>query len=591
MHLRRLQIASTPLFHTLDAVSVAHLADQTTLVEVARGEVVMREGELSDCLYLVATGSLEVFRAGPPASAPIDVLGEGALVGEMGVLLQDRQSLSVRARRDSTLLRMPAEVFTRVLDQHAPVSRQLARRLSGRLKRTTVMATARPVPVSTIAVWRACEAAAFETFQADFRQAWARAGRSVTMLTAPSGDAPFERERLAAALATAEQVHEIVVCVCDPRAPEFAGWSALQADLLLIVADAGAVPSSREGPPELPRARANGTRVEVALLRGAGATPRDTASWLDATAADAHHQLVAGAAADCDRLVRRLAGRAWGLVLGGGGARGFAHIGVIRALREAGMPIDMIGGTSMGAILAFQYAMGADDGQMLEMTRHAYVTSGGARDYTMPLVALRTGRGTMRTLRTMFGDRRIEDLPTACFCISSNLTRARVETHDRGPAWFWARVSCSVPGLLPPVPYRGDLLVDGGLLDNLPVAEMRRRIGGRVCASDVSVDVDLEVDGALAPDAPWSGSGHLLRLLSGRPRLPSIADVLMRAAEISSVRDAKAAGSPADLYLDVPMDGIAMSDFGAIDRIVALGYDYTARRIEEHRTGPGRDAF
>jgi len=270
-------------------------------------------------------------------------------------------------------------------------------------------------------------------------------------------------------------------------------------------------------------------------------------------------------------------------VLGGGGARGFAHIGVIRALREGGVPIDLVGGTSMGAILAAQCAMGRDDREMLAMTRRAFLGRPGRSDLTLPLVALHSGRATSRRLKNMFDDRTIEDLPIGYFCVSCNLTRAQVDVHDRGPVWFWARVSCSVPGLLPPVPYHGDLLVDGGLLDNLPVAEMRRRLGGFVAAVDVSVAVDLSVSTELAAEAPWSGTSQVSRLLTGRPSLPNIVNVLMRTAEISSVRDSRVSGSPADLYLHVPVEGIAMTDFASLDRIVALGYEYTMRRLEEYQ--------
>jgi NTE family protein len=138
------------------------------------------------------------------------------------------------------------------------------------------------------------------------------------------------------------------------------------------------------------------------------------------------------------------------------------------------------------------------------------------------------------------------------------------------------------------VPYGGDLLVDGGLLDNLPVETMRRRLGGFVAASDVSRAVDLVVDSSLVAEATWSGPRQLFRSITGRPRLPNIAEVLMRTAELSSVRDSRVAGSPADLHLQVPVDGISMTDFKSIDRIVALGYDYTARRLDEHGDLAGR---
>jgi predicted acylesterase/phospholipase RssA len=346
-----------------------------------------------------------------------------------------------------------------------------------------------------------------------------------------------------------------------------------------------------EVPPEVETAWMNGARIELALLRGSAGPPRGTSGWLNLVPFDAHHHLAFDSSRDYDRLVRRLSGKAWGLVLSGGGARGLAHLGVIRAMREGGIPIDMIGGTSMGAILAAQCAMGCDDRQMAEMTRRAYVGSSGPIDLTVPVVSLRTGRGTIARLKEMFGDLWIEDLPTGYFCVSCNLTRAEAQIHDRGPVWLWTRVSCSVPGLLPPVPYRGDVLVDGGLLDNLPVDAMRKRLAGSVAAADVSVAVDLTVDSGLEPESPWSATSQTLRQLTRRPRLPNIVNVLMRTAEISSVRDSKAAGNPADLYLHVPVDGISMTDFQAFDRIVALGYEYTVRRLEAWRRHQTSELF
>lgn len=580
---RQLQIASTPLFRTLGDTWSSHLAEHSEFVEVKRGDIIMREGDASDCVYLVVGGSLEAFRGGAPAASRVmAVLGDGASVGEMGVLMKEPRSLSVRARRDSTLIRVPAAVFERILHQSAHVTLQLASTLSERLKRTTA-SPHQPVPMTTIALLRSCEEPVFARFCDRLEQAFGRAGCRVSLLRHPPNGPGIDRDRLAATLTAEERTHDYVVCPCDLGSPEWASWSVLQADLVLVVADAATAQTTLRWPRELQEARAHGTRVELALLRGPGTSPRGAAAWLDSAEFHGHHHLVADSAPDHDRLVRRLSGRAWGLVLGGGGARGLAHIGVIRALREGGVPIDMIGGTSMGAILAAQYAMGSDDQQMLAMTRRAYVDGSRPSDLTVPFVALRTGRATIRTLKEMFADRMIEDLPIGYFCASCNLTRAQVEFHDRGPVWFWARVSCSVPGLLPPVPYHGDLLVDGGLLDNLPVAEMRRRLGGFVAAANVSVAVDLTVNARLVPEAPWSGAAQIARLLANQPRLPNIVDILMRTAEISSVRDSNVSGSPSDLYLHVPVEGIGMTDFRAIDRIVALGYEYTARRLEEHR--------
>lgn len=600
-------IAASPLFQHLDAASMGRLSDASEIVEVTRGDVIMREGGDPDCFFVILQGSLEVFRNGAAGVSVLAVLGDGASVGEMGVLTREPRTSSVRARRDSTLIRIPAAVFETALQQNARVTLQLARTLSERLKQTTAAAE-RPAPLTTIALLRACDETRFEQFCRRLAAAFARAGHQVGYVS-PSAIGPPERdlgggaipsfaeagEQLAATVAAFERTHDYVLCACDLHDAGWSRWSIRQADLLLIV---GGSMTGRSGPTwpaeldalgaSIESAAMNGTRIELALVRPSDSAPNGTGAWLDRARFDAHHHLVATADADHDRLVRRLSGRAWGLVLGGGGARGFAHIGVIRALRERGIPIDMIGGTSMGAILGAQWAMGCDVDEMLAMTRQAYVDRPAPRDLTLPYVALRSGRSTLQTLKKMFGDRAIEDLPTSYFCISCNLTRAQTAVHDRGPVWFWTRVSCAVPGLVPPVPYGGDLLVDGGLLDNLPVDAMRRRLGGSVAASDVSKAVDLVVDQSLVPEAAWSGPQQLWRSIIGRPRLPHIADVLMRTAEISSVRDSRVAGSPADLHLQVPVEGISMTDFDAIDRIVALGYDYAARRLDEHGERAGR---
>jgi predicted acylesterase/phospholipase RssA len=264
-------------------------------------------------------------------------------------------------------------------------------------------------------------------------------------------------------------------------------------------------------------------------------------------------------------------GTAGGLVLSGGGARAFAHIGVIKALGEAGMPIDVVGGSSMGAIIAGQHAAGLDVDAMVELNRRAFSGS-DLSDLTVPTVALRRARSTVRRLASMFGDRQIEDLPLRYFCVTSDLTHARVRVHDRGPLWLWTRASCAIPGLVPPIPSEGSLLVDGGLLNNLPADVMRQRCSGTVIAVNVTPTVDLAVDMPLVTE--MSGWPQLWPMLfaGAEPRFPNIAEILSRTVFVGSVRDAQAQARHSDVYLEPALEGIGMGDFAAIDRIVDAGY-------------------
>jgi NTE family protein len=262
-------------------------------------------------------------------------------------------------------------------------------------------------------------------------------------------------------------------------------------------------------------------------------------------------------------------------VLSGGGARGFAHIGVLRAFREADIPIDFIAGASMGAIVAAQHAMGFDSQTMMNLMRESYVHPRGLPDLTIPFVAVRTGVATDRQLKRMFGDTRIEDLRIPYFSVSANLITAETVIHDRGRLWRGVRSSCSVPGLLPPVRVRGGFLVDGGLLDNLPVGAMRARCAGSVVASDVSVAVDLQMRDAARYRRrrfriPWRSL-----------RMPGIGSILMRTVQLASVKESRLAGTPADLYLHPPVDDLGMNDFARLEEIVERGQQYALERLAE----------
>jgi predicted acylesterase/phospholipase RssA len=242
----------------------------------------------------------------------------------------------------------------------------------------------------------------------------------------------------------------------------------------------------------------------------------------------------------------------------------------LRALAEAGVPIDYVAGTSMGAIIAAQFAADFAIDAMVAATRRGYVEQKGLPDFAFPSVALYSGRATDRKLKAMFGERMIEDLPIPYFAVAADLRRAESVVLDRGPVWRAARISTSIPGMLPPTEQDGRLLVDGGLLDNLPVEALRQRCGGRIVASDVSVAVEFD-------DPPSPG---LWPKSQPSPARPGIAQIMMRTAQLASIRDSREAGIPADLYLNPQLTDVGMSDFGRFDEIVERGVIHARQLLE-----------
>jgi predicted acylesterase/phospholipase RssA len=358
-----------------------------------------------------------------------------------------------------------------------------------------------------------------------------------------------------------------------------------QADRILVVAGDGPPPAAdplqhgmqAEGP------HMATVRRELLLVhREKRAVYPGTSEWLAKHTVAAHHHVAADSPSDFSRLARFLAGRATGLVLGGGGTRCFAHVGVIRALEEAGVEIDVIGGTSMGAYIAAQYALGWDHARMRAYNRETWVRVRPMQDYTFPVLSLLTGRGFRKVARDIAGDTAIEDLATRFFCVSSNLTRARIVTHRQGPLWRGMVASISVPGLTPPVAEGGDLLVDGAVLDNLPVDVMRALCDGTVIASDVSPAVDLAVDpGAGVSAGLWSRLSPWRAARSGGRKPPTIVDVLSRVSTLNSTVATEAVKRQADLYLHPPTEDFTVVDWKRAEALVDVGYAYAVRAVDE----------
>jgi len=280
---------------------------------------------------------------------------------------------------------------------------------------------------------------------------------------------------------------------------------------------------------------------------------------------------------DAESLARSISGRALGLVLGGGGARGFAHIGLLRALHELRLPLDVLGGTSMGAFISALTACGYDWRQVLEITRDTFVEHRLLNDYLLPRVALIRGRKFYRHLQKLFGERRIEQLRTPFYCVSTNLTRGQPVVHDRGPLALWVATSMAIPGVAPPVVWRGDLLVDGAIVNSLPTDIMQSLERGPIIASDVSTEGALAMPGVEGPDPD-----AVLRWAPLRPhegRRPSLISILFRTATLTSESGVAARAARADAYLRLPVSGIAMFDWDKLDDVAQRGYEFAMQEL------------
>ncbi|HWM90683.1 MAG TPA: patatin-like phospholipase family protein, partial [Thermoanaerobaculia bacterium] len=536
-------LAAVPLFRDLGEADLDQIIPHLDWMLVPGGHVVCRQGDEGDRLYLVASGRLAVVRELPSGE---DVLlshaGRFESVGEVAVLTGNPRSATVRALRDSVIARIDRAGLSLLLEEHPRIALAFTRRLAGWIS-----------PVPKIEKNRGCIAVAVAAAQESIplTDLTRRLAESLSALgptlhltageiegrfgpgSASSADGSAEHGRVAAWIDGQEACHAFLVYEADPGPTAWTRRSLRQADRILVLADAAADPSLGFLARELESFESRSREELVLLHANPRKRPRDTARWLALRPFDRHHHIRQGVAGDFGRLARFLDGSAVGLVLGGGGARGFAHIGVIRALEEAGIPIDRVGGTSMGAVIGGLYSRGFDCKDMIRLNRWGWVKYQPHKLYTLPMISLVSSRKAERMLDMMFGDDMIEDLWLNFYCVSTNLTRAETVIHRRGDLERCVGTSIRLPGVVPPTVENGDLLVDGGVLDNLPTGVMRRLGEGPIIAVDVSAAVDVRADLSYreAP-SPWQLLLNRWRK-TARP-FPNILQILHRSAVLAS---------------------------------------------------------
>ncbi|KAL2868971.1 lysophospholipase [Aspergillus lucknowensis] len=289
---------------------------------------------------------------------------------------------------------------------------------------------------------------------------------------------------------------------------------------------------------------------------------------------------------DFHRLARRLCGRAVGLVLGGGGARGIAHVGVIKALEEAGIPVDIVGGTSIGSFIGALYARDADVVPMYGRAKKFAGRMGSmwrfALDLTYPSVSYTTGHEFNRGIFKTFGDSQIEDFWLEFYCNTTNISRSRAEYHSSGYVWRYVRASMSLAGLLPPICDEGSMLLDGGYIDNLTVAHMKTLGADVIFAIDVgSLDDNTPQGYGDSLSGFWSVVNRW-NPFSSCPNPPTLSEIQARLAYVSSIDNLeRAKNTPGCLYMRPPIDAYGTLEFGKFDELYQLGYTYGKEYLEK----------
>jgi NTE family protein len=567
-------VASLPLFRDLDPELLSEIAGEIEWFSLPGGTTLFDAGEPADAVYFVITGCLGAYVTEPGGARRfLGRIVAGESVGEMALISGKPRSATVVALRDSEMGRWSKQAFEHLMLHHPQgllrIAQLTVQRLEtlqqqqGRTQRTALKTFAViPHDFEVDAV----------SFATELVGSLNRFGRAELIWDVRGS------EHTTHWFHNVERANDFVVYVTDPQPTAWSKLCLRQADSLLLLARADGEAVEWRALSENREPRLQEHRAELVLLHDDAIAPGAARRWLDVTKNLPHHHV--RSPADTARLARLLTGRGIGLTLSGGGARGFAHIGVMRALAEANIPIDAVGGTSIGAIIAGGVAAGWNYEEMVFHIRRTFVDTNPLNDYTFPLISLVSGRKVSRLLRQEFGDVHIEDLALPYFCVSANLTTGHSSIHRSGELWRWLRASVAIPGVLPPVFSKGEVYVDGATINNLPVDIMRDLGRGPVIGVDVGAERVFTATGDEAEGPPF---WKIIRWLIGKEKHVNIFQVLWRAGMINSTANTAAVREHSDLLLQPPLGNLDLLNWQAFDTTVEAGYRYACERLAKNR--------
>jgi NTE family protein len=544
-------------------------SDRASWFSLPGGASLYEAGEEAEQFYLLRAGRLGAFRSTEGHETQfLGVIRPGEPAGEMALIAGAPHSASVVALRDSEVLTLTRDEFFRSVETDPAVMTELARLMILRNRQSASGAVmGEPSVFGFIGLSAAVRV---RPLVAEIASRIGKLGYRATIVGVEALLAPTEW------FSNVERDHDFVLYVAEADELSWKSLVGRQGDRLFRIANGADTP-----PPNLPEAVAADPLqvqqlVDLILLHPPGQTaPRGSELWAETMRPARLFHLRDGNVGDCERIARVITGQSVGLVLSGGAARAYAHIGAIRALHERGVPIDFLGGVSMGAIIAAGVGMGWDDPELEARIRKAFVETSPLDDIAFPMIAMTHGEKVRERLTEHFGDRMIADLWLPFFCVSANLTTGAYQLHRGGLVREALRASISLPGVLPPVTSGNDVLVDGAVVKNYPADIMRAIQLGPIVGVDVGRGRSIEAADVSPPPTLWNW------LLSGEWRRgPPIVSVLMRSATVRAGPELALAHAATDVLVLPNVDNIEIRDWKAFDPGVEAGYVATREALD-----------
>ncbi len=584
------------LFGELSDETFAEILPHLNWKLLAGSETLFLQGDAGDGLYILVSGRLQVLLN--EANGSRRVIGEiarGETVGEMSLFTGDRRTASIVAVRDSVLAKISPAAFVELIASYPQLAMRTTRLIIDRLQKR-LKPDRHAYKIVNIALVPISPRVDIVGFARGLEQSLQEHGKTLLLSGETVGEVLHEPRityhpphadkghRLMVWMDEQEALHDTMLYQADRDANEWTKRCLRQADEIYLIGHADDQPNLSGLERELLQADTllTSAKRNLVLLHDSDSKGgfSGASRWLLERRIRTCHHARLDAQADTQRLARFICGRAVGLVLAGGGAKGLAHAGVFRALSERGVPVDVVGGTSFGSIVAAAIAMGWDADEVYRKGHEYFMnTPMPLTDYNfLPLISLFKGKRIEKLLEQVFADMQIADLNINFFCVSTNLSKTEAKVHARGHLGNAIRASVSLPGIFPPVIDGENLLIDGAIFNNLPIDVMSEMGVGRIVAVDFDLDQPRVIDFKRLPSNWEIIKNRVFNRLT--TNVPSLMSMILHSTTINSDYRTRQMRLQADLFFNPDLSRFGMMDWKSLDAIIDAGYQHAIQVLD-----------
>ena len=562
----------TRIFPGIETNTLLEILDSGKKIELKTGEYLFHQGEDKHELYIVLQGRLRAIEERGENTQILGDISAGETVGELAFFTGEPRMASVVAIRDTVVLEYTPAQYMGLMANKPTLAFSLIKGVIERIRQNAFESN-KSEPPKNLALIKLHPEMEIQPWLNDLAKQLDQDNIPIQIYDQQSQSGKH-REELFLSL---EEHEGINLLVGDALDMEWTRQSLIYADIILVAADFQSDPElvELERLLQLYSGGILDKRTYLLLFHPEnGHTPDGTHRWLENRPVDMHIHIRYNHLRDLQRFCRIMTHKAVGLVLGGGGAKGFAHIGAVQALCEAGIPIDFLGGTSAGALYGIGMSFADFDFERIHaLNQEAVRRKMTTNQLTLPMVSLMSGKKFKKYLKELYGNHRMEDIWTRSYCLSTDFSKAEAYIHDSGPIWKQVLASMAIPGIFPPVVINKHLHVDGGVMDNMPIEPMYRFPVDTIIAISLT---HLHVREVNYEDLPNAWELLRKRIHTGKKsKIPGIASLIIHSITINSQQKQEAAKAKVSHFIELDLKGIGMLEDKRWREIMQKGYEQT----------------